>query len=218
MVSWHEIETVLLDMDGTLLDLHYDNYFWLHLVPERFGVLNGLTFEQAQAEIMPRIEAKKGCIEWYCLDFWSDQLQLDIAALKREVKHKIAVRPRVVPFLQALRKSRKQVILLTNAHRDSLDLKMAETGIAEHFDALVSTHDYGQPKEQQALWHALVEDHPFVPKNTLLVDDTASVLDAASAFGIGHVLTMMQPDSKKPVREHLNHPAILHFDEVLPIV
>lgn len=218
MVNWQAVETVLLDMDGTLLDLHYDNYFWLHFVPERFGKLNGLTLEQAKAEIMPRIEAKKGLIQWYCTDFWSEQLKLDIAALKYEVKEKIAIRPQVEPFLQGLQASDKNVILLTNAHRDSLDLKMAETGISQYFDALVSTHDYGLPKEQQGLWRALMQDHPFVPKNTLLVDDTTHVLDAAAQFGIGHLLTLSQPDSKKPKRENLSHPAILHFDEVMPIV
>ena len=27
MLAWDEIDTVLLDMDGTLLDLHFDNHF-----------------------------------------------------------------------------------------------------------------------------------------------------------------------------------------------
>lgn len=37
MLAWQEIDTVLLDMDGTLIDLHFDNYFWQRLVPERWG-------------------------------------------------------------------------------------------------------------------------------------------------------------------------------------
>ena len=31
-LAWRDIDTVLLDMDGTLLDLHYDNHFWLEPV------------------------------------------------------------------------------------------------------------------------------------------------------------------------------------------
>jgi FMN phosphatase YigB (HAD superfamily) len=30
-----EIKYVLLDMDGTLLDKYFDDYFWEHLLPER---------------------------------------------------------------------------------------------------------------------------------------------------------------------------------------
>ena len=26
MINWQQIDTVFLDMDGTLLDLHFDNY------------------------------------------------------------------------------------------------------------------------------------------------------------------------------------------------
>ncbi|HBT55971.1 MAG TPA: haloacid dehalogenase, partial [Pseudomonas sp.] len=33
MLNWNAIDTVLLDMDGTLLDLHFDNHFWLEHMP-----------------------------------------------------------------------------------------------------------------------------------------------------------------------------------------
>ncbi|MCP4043692.1 MAG: haloacid dehalogenase, partial [Gammaproteobacteria bacterium] len=35
VINWNSIHTVLLDMDGTLLDLHFDNQFWLEHVPLR---------------------------------------------------------------------------------------------------------------------------------------------------------------------------------------
>ena len=37
LLPWSGIDTILLDMDGTLLDLHYDNHFWQVYVPEKFA-------------------------------------------------------------------------------------------------------------------------------------------------------------------------------------
>ena len=217
MLKWSEIDTVLLDMDGTLLDLHFDNFFWLHHVPTIYGEKNKIEKSLAFADLHARFEAERGKMQWYCLDYWSEQLDINIAELKQDVAHKVQVRPWTEEFLKALKLSDKQVILLTNAHRDSLDLKMEITRLEHYFDALVSTHDYGYPKEEQALWHALQADHPFDPSRTLLVDDTESVLTSAQTFGIQHLLTLTQPDSQSPARINLSFDAIHHFDEVLPV-
>jgi len=217
MLNWDAIDTVLLDMDGTLLDLHFDNYFWLTHVPEVFAKKHQIPFEQATEKLYARFEAERGKIQWYCLDFWSNELDLDIAGLKLDVADKIAIRPWVLDFLQALQQHNKASVLLTNAHRDSLDLKMARTQIHPFFDALISTHDYGLPKEEQGLWRALQEDFPFDPERTLLVDDTEAVLSSAEIYGIKHLLTLRQPDSKNPPREALSFRAIDHFDEVMPV-
>lgn len=41
-IDWQAVDTVLLDMDGTLLDLAFDNYFWQKLVPETYGEQQGI--------------------------------------------------------------------------------------------------------------------------------------------------------------------------------
>lgn len=215
MINWPDIDTVLLDMDGTLLDLHFDNYFWLQHVPKIYGEKQSLDFAMAQSQVFELSESLRGCMEWYCLDYWSNKLGLDIARMKHDVHHKIALRPWVNEFLAALNTSGKEVILLTNAHRDSLDLKMQITGIAHHFKALVSTHDYGYPKEQAQLWHSFRADYPFDQARTLLIDDTEVVLDSAQSFGIAHLLTLTQPDSQNLQRQNLRYPAFLHFDELM---
>lgn len=217
MIDWRTIETVMLDMDGTLLDLHYDNYFWLQHLPQRYAAIHQQDEQQTRAHLTARFTRERGTLNWYCLDYWSEQLQLDVPALKREIQHMISIRPFVVDFLKQLQVSDKHVLLVTNAHRNSLDIKMDHTGLSHLFDELVVSHDFNQPKEQPDFWLQLQQSHPFEPASTLLIDDTTSVLQSASDFGIGHLLTLLQPDSQQAKREQTEFPGILHFDEIMPI-
>ncbi len=161
MIAWSQIDTVFLDMDGTLLDLHFDNHFWLEHMPRRYAEYHGLAQETARAHLNAHYERHSGTLNWYCLDFWSSELALDIVQLKEEVVHLIAVRPDVPAFLQALRASKRRVVMVTNAHPKSLDLKMRETGIDAYFDALISSHQVGLPKEHPDFWQGLQAIEPF---------------------------------------------------------
>lgn len=216
MINWDNIHTVLLDMDGTLLDLHYDNYFWLQYVPKVYSETFDVAHDEALRHLHQRFEQERGTMAWYCLDFWSDELKLDIVGLKRDIEAKIAIRPKTEEFLQALQATDKKVLLVTNAHRGSLDLKMEKTGLDKYFEALISTHDYGVPKEDTTLWEVLKADYHYDPASTLLVDDTEAVLASAELYGIRYLLGMKQPDSTVPERENLKYPSILYFDEVMP--
>ena len=197
MLDWKTIDTVLFDMDGTVLDLHFDNYFWEEFVPARYAVLKGLSQQEASILLRSQYAGVKGTLDWYCLDFWSAQLALDIPALKEELRHKIALRPNALPFIMALRRQGKQVALVTNAHPDSLRLKMDHTGIAEHFDHRISSHDFGLAKENAGFWQALRQQFPYEPGRTLLIDDSLPVLHQARAEGIAHLRAIRQPDSQR---------------------
>lgn len=215
MLDWRQIETVMLDMDGTLLDLNFDNHFWREFVPERFAQLHGLTLEQAKQALAPRFKAMEGRLEWYCLDYWSSELRLNIAGLKQELAGLIAVHPHVVEFLDALR-GKRRLLLVTNAHRDSLNLKMEKTCLHRFFDEIVSSHDFGFAKEQQDFWQALQQQHLFEKHSSLLVDDSLAVLRSARQFGIAHLVSISKPDSRRPVRPIAEFPAIEDFRALMP--
>lgn len=214
MLDWSAIDTVLLDMDGTLLDLHFDNHFWLVHLPQRYADLHKIPQEQARQELMQRIDTHRGTLNWYCLDYWSQELGIDIPQLKEEVCNRIRYRPHVQTFLSHLRAAGLRTVIVTNAHRKSVKLKLAITGLDQGVDRIISSHDFGYPKEDQAFWHALQATEPFNPARTLLIDDSLAVLESAQHYGIQHLLAVLAPDSQQPPHPPGAFPGLHHFDEL----
>jgi putative hydrolase of the HAD superfamily len=196
-LPWRDIDTVLLDMDGTLLDLHYDNHFWMEHLPQRYADLHGVSRAMAELEMAPLFEQNAGTLNWYCLDFWSAELKLPLRELKLETAHLISLRPDAETFLMAIKQAGKRVIMITNAHRDSLSLKMERVQLAPYFERMISSHDYGFAKENAQFWDALHADIAFEPGRSLFIDDTLPILRSARAYGIAHLLAVSQPDSRK---------------------
>ena len=215
MIDWKKIDTVLLDMDGTLLDLNFDNHFWKEFVPLKFAQQKGISKALAKQELEPKFKSMEGRLEWYCLDYWSNVLQLDITGLKAEISGLIAVLPHVTEFLEKLQQSSQKVLLVTNAHRDSLGLKMEKTCLQPFFDGIVSSHDLGFPKEHANFWQLLQQQQAFDKKTTLLIDDSLAVLNSARLFGIAHLISVSKPDSSQPKKNVTNYPAIEDFRELM---
>ncbi len=190
----------MLDMDGTLLDLAFDNYMWKELVPRRYAVENDMPYEDARELLLSKYEAVQGDLEWYCLDHWCDRLKIDVVQLHHDVSHRIGYLPGALEFLRAVHEQDVRVLLVTNSHPDTLALKEAMTGLGEYFDGLHSSHDYGYAKESQNFWSALQEDIGFDRETTLFVDDSQPVLRSAHEYGIEMLVTVTRPDTTEPVK------------------
>lgn len=213
-LDWDEISTIFFDMDGTLLDLHFDNHFWLVHLPQRYAEMHDRPLDEVKDELFALMKETQGKLEWYCLDFWRDALQVDIVELKREVSDRIQVFPHVVEFLKAARAHGVRLVLLTNAHRDSLALKLEKTEIGEHFDRLMSSHDLGIPKEGDGFWATLQDHEAYDLQRTLLVDDNVSVLTAAHEYGLKYLRGVSKPDSKRPEMDAHEFPMIKDFSDL----
>jgi len=211
MLDWSKIKTVLLDMDGTLLDLHFDTYFWQHHLPKRYSEVTGISIAAAKDSLLSHYQKVNGTIDWYCLDYWAEQTQMPITELKREIQHLIKLREDADEFLVALRKSGREIVLVTNAHPESLSLKIERTQLDKYFDNLYSTHDFGVTKESQLLWQRLQQHHPFELTQTLFVDDSLPILKSAQRFGIRHLLAVANPDSHQVDNIISEFPAITDF-------
>lgn len=216
LLNWTHIDTVLLDMDGTLLDLHYDNHFWLEHVPRRYAEHHNLSLEAAREALRGRYRQVEGTLDWYCVDYWTRELDLDIALLKEEVEHLIDIHPHVLDFLDAVRNRGKRLVLVTNAHGKSLNIKFRRTRLNGHFDNVVCAHDLGLSKEQAGFWDKMQGIEPFQKDKALLIDDSLPVLRAAHRYGIGQLLAVRNPDSKLPEKDVGEFKAIRSFREILP--
>ncbi|EFN6999661.1 GMP/IMP nucleotidase [Escherichia coli] len=188
-IAWQDVDTVLLDMDGTLLDLAFDNYFWQKLVPETWGAKNGVTPQEAMEYMRQQYHDVQHTLNWYCLDYWSEQLGLDICAMTTEMGPRAVLREDTIPFLEALKASGKQRILLTNAHPHNLAVKLE---------------------------HAVAEATGLKAERTLFIDDSEAILDAAAQFGIRYCLGVTNPDSGIAEKQYQRHPSLNDYRRLIP--
>ena len=215
LLPWHNIDIVLLDMDGTLLDLHFDTHFWLEHLPKKLSEKHGKPIEQTRLDMRENYQQVQGQIQWYCLDYWAEKLDMDIMEAKREVEHLISIRRDTIPFLDALKAANKEVVLVTNAHPGSLSLKVEKTQLDSHIDNLISTHQFGVTKESQLLWQRLQTHLGFDPARCLFVDDSQVILDAAKEFGIAYTLGVTNPDSKEAENKLYGHVTTNNYFDLL---
>jgi len=195
------IRTLLLDLDGTLLDLAFDTHFWLEVVPEYYGRRRGMPAERAlREEIHPRLRDAEGTLNWYCLDYWSRMLELDLSAIKSQHDERIAWLPGAREFLARHRAVGRRLVLATNSHPETLRIKDVKVDIRPHLDAMYSSHQFGAPKEHAEFWLRLAAVEPFDPAQTAFIDDNPKVLQAARNAGIACVVAVTNPDSSRPPR------------------
>jgi len=215
--SWDNIDTVLLDMDGTLLDKHFDDYFWEVYVPEHYSLLHDISVEEAKKQLLVRYRQVENTLEWTDLEYWSHELGLDIPELKMRVNHLIGVHPYVVEFLEFCLTARKKLYLITNAHSCTLKIKLEKTSIGPWFDRVVCAEEVGLAKEDPDFWKRLEKMLCFDPARTLLADDTEKVLRSAATYGMGQLIYVARSSSRQPVNYSGSFPSIDYFKELMTL-
>ena len=215
-IDWDSIDTVLLDMDGTLLDLNFDNYFWMTHLPKRYCDIHGGDRDQVRMQLYEKIMSEKGNQRWYDLTYWSNHLEVDINALKCEIQHLIQPLPYTQKFIQFAQEAGKKLYIVTNAHIDGVEIKMGQVDLARHFERIVVAFEYDEPKESDAFWPLLQQDLGYDPRRTLFADDNTAVLAAAERAGIAEVIGMRCPDSKGTRNELTGHKAVDNLGFLVP--
>jgi putative hydrolase of the HAD superfamily len=215
-IDWTDIDTVLLDMDGTLLDRHFDDHFWLEHVPKRYSLSRNIPLGDSKELLYGLFRSQENTLNWTDLDYWTEKTGLDIPLLKREVDHLIAVHPFVVDFLLFLKRHAKGIYLVTNAHSKTLALKMKKTRLGPYFTGIVSAHELGVPKEDVAFWERLKRVIPYDPARTLLGEDSETNLATAQNFGIAFLIYMSRFSSTVTPRASARFTSIHYFSQLVP--
>lgn len=213
--EWNSIDTILLDMDGTLLDLSFDNHFWKTEVPSIYAKESGLTIEQSREFLGKCYQDYNGTLNWYCTDFWAEKLGFDIIAHKTKLAHQVSLRPGTIEFLEIVQKSDKEVVLVTNAHPETLRVKLEQINIKKYFDKLYTSHQFNYPKESPLFWSQLESEMNASLSRCLFVDDTESILRQAKQSGVRYIAMVEQPDLSQPAKTDLTLPSINQLDELL---
>ena len=213
-LNWNAVDVAVLDMDGTLLDLHFDHQVWNVLLPKRYGELHCIDELEARERINCFLDEHRGTLSWYCLDFWSETLKIEMRELEAELDYLISLRPGARGFLEWLKGLGLRLVLATNAHPTSLERKLKITGIGRYFDGVVSAHTVGAAKESSEFWIEFERRYELACDRTVLIDDNHAVLQTASDHGIAHVYGISQPDSRRTPVEETAFPCVRSFSDL----
>ena len=214
-IDWQTIDDVLLDMDGTLLDLHYDATFWLKNVHSIVASFTGESENEIRDRFQKELKKHEGTLAWYCTDRWAEFFGIDLIEAKKQLAHLIRYRPHAKQFLEALRPLPLRTIIVTNAHPDVIQLKLDVIPLGTLVDGIVSSHQYGVAKEHPNFWTALFDEYPINPNRAVFMDDSSRVLDAADRAGVREIVEIRHPNLSEPPRTTWKQ-GINDFDTLLP--
>lgn len=197
-LDWDQIDDVLLDMDGTLLDRHFDNFFFEEELPRRYATLHGLSCEEARHRLMAMYQSVEGELAWTDLNYWTKQVGIDVVAMHKELDHMIGFLSGAEEFLRSLRKLGKRVTIVTNAHEAGVSVKVAKTGLDRYVDRIVDAFEVGYLKMRPEYWPNCQRLLSFDPARSLFMDDDEGCLMAAKGFGVAYLVHSAKSSSKLP--------------------
>ena len=215
LVDWDRVHDVLLDMDGTLLDRHFDNFFFEEELPRRYAAKEGLQFDVSRDRLMAMYRSVEGELAWTDLDYWTGRVGIDVVGMHRELQHMIGFLPGAQQFLEAVRAKGKRIVVLTNAHHTGVAVKSAKTGLDRYVDRIVDAFEVGYLKMRAEYWPACRRLVGFDPSRSLYVDDDESCLDAASRYGIAAIVHSAKSSSQLPPERSSNFPSVEHLSVLL---
>lgn len=214
-INWDKIDTVLLDMDGTLIDQHHEDVFWGTMVPEAYARKHGISVKEAEGIVFGKYDAKKCHLDWGNIDAWEKDLGMKLWKMRRRIKPFIRLHPHTARFLRFLKRRGKKVYLVSSAPRSAIDFELAHTKIGKYFDGIYTQTDIGKSKHDGLFWKRLQRKLKFDRHRTLLAEDNEGIARAAKKFGMKYVIFKSKSSSRKPPYIPRGLLCVRHFDDIL---
>jgi putative hydrolase of the HAD superfamily len=214
-LDWERIDDVLVDMDGTLLDRHFDNVFFEEELPRRYANLHRLSFEASRERLLAMYRSVEGELAWTDLHYWSGRVGIDVVAMHRELQDLIGFLPGAEDFLKAVRAKGKRIVVVTNAHQAGVAVKTAKTGLDRYVDRIVDAFEVGYLKMRTEYWPACRKLVGFDPNRSLYVDDDETCLAAAKAYGIAAIIHSAKSSSQLPPVRSPHFTSVEHLPVLL---
>jgi HAD superfamily hydrolase (TIGR01509 family) len=190
------IEAVLLDMDGTLLDTER---VYLESVTVALGTLGYTDGVMALGHAMvgiPGAECEIMLREHYGEDFpFADLTTAFVARRDAMFSAGIPLKPGAIELLDGLQAAGYPLAIVTSSSRHTADEHLALAGIRTRFDAVMTRDDVVRGKPDPDLYLLAASRFALDPRRCLAIEDSNPGVAAAYA---ARAITIMVPDIVPP--------------------
>jgi putative hydrolase of the HAD superfamily len=187
MVKLNSTTAILSDLDGVILDLSYDIKFWELWLPENVADQTNQSIEEAQAKIQAEIDAQRGTLNFYDLNYWDDLLNVDCMQIIKAKEEKCSYLEGSYEALQRLSILKNPKHILTNGDPRAQEYKAEIQDFLKFFDSIFYSMHAGYPKEQKEFWALARHNLNLDFEDAIFIDDDFKVVTAAVKAGIKQV-------------------------------
>lgn len=184
MPDWQNIDAVIFDMDGTLVDsMHY----WVTLPQDWFTARNLPVPDDLEVELgtLNLWQASTLLAEQYspCGETTQQVYDEIQAKMDKHYAEDIPMWPWVKGLLQFLKAAGKACCIATMTDRPQVETVLRTHGIGEFFDFVLTTPEVGIGKEQPDIFLQAAERFGCAPKRILVFEDSRTAIRTALLAG-----------------------------------
>jgi len=190
-----QVDAVLLDMDGTLVDSERIYISSLTTVLTGFGFADAAAVCHAMVGLAGP-DCQKLLLTRYGADFPLAEVNKAFVARRDAVfRDGLPLKPGARELLDALRDAACPMALVTSASRRTAEQHLTLAGIRSRFATLLTRDDVARGKPDPALYLLAAKTIGARPRDCVAVEDSS--VGVAAAHGAG-AITLMVPDLERP--------------------
>jgi len=168
-------KVISFDLDGTLVDKNFDDALWFQEIPKLYSEKHGVSFQEAWNHCTSCYDGLGDQdLRWYDIDYWLEKFEIgaDSSRLIDDLSHTIKLFDDSVPVLEFLKNKGFKLVVISNANRKFLDVKMRAEGMNYFFSRVFSvTSDFQQVKKTKDVYLEICKQLGVKPEDLVHVGD-----------------------------------------------